>query len=100
MSSEEEEIGRRIRAKVSEIALRHGRKNTPEYQEEVRIALKEILVDFPALTDLPKWAVDPVFEADEAKQTVTGKVWIGGLPPPTLVPSMDDPDYEDDPEGV
>ena len=96
-----EEVRRRIRSKVAEIALRHGRQNTPEFEAETQEALKEILSEYPGLVpEQEKWALDPTWEVDLEKRRISGKVWIGGLPPPTLVPPMDDPDYDDDPEGV
>lgn len=88
---------------MAEILLAHGRKMTPQVKEEIAKNVLKILqehgIDIP-VEKLPQWVVDPVWEFDEETQRATGKIWIGGLPPPTLVPSMDDPDYEDDPEGV
>lgn len=94
-----EEVARRLRARVAEIAMRHGRQMSPEFREEAEKALREILSDYPELAGSePTWSIDPF--VDVGDEATVMEVHLGGLPPPTLVPSLDDPAYDDDPDGV
>lgn len=81
----ENEIQRRIKARVAEIVLQHGRHNTEAAREEIIEACSEILSEYE--TEEVEVVLDPI---QKPNGSVT--VWIGGLPGLEIVP---DPDGEE-----
>jgi hypothetical protein len=51
----EEEIYRRLRATISEIALRHGRRNSPEFRIAAMEAIMEIVAEYPDEAPASDW---------------------------------------------
>lgn len=79
----EDEIRRRIKARVAEVALQHGRHNSPDARQDIIEACAEILSEYGTAE---KVVLDPIQEDG----TVT--VWIGDLPKPEIVPPPDGDD--------
>ena len=80
----EDELRKRLRARISEIALRHGRQSTPEMRAEVYAVCMGILEKY-GVEDEVEISLDPVQDIEGGSV----KVWIGGLPGLQVVPDAE-----------
>lgn len=78
----QEVIARRLKSAISEVALRHRRRVTPEMRAEVIEACSKILSEYPIDTGFPEIALDPIQDITSGSY----KFWVGGLPPLKLLP--------------